>query len=158
MLRRTIVSAPGKVLITGGYLVLDPIYTGTVIATSARFYCVLTTQASIPANTIVVKSPQFLDALWTYDIRHASDQIQVEPSAGDRNKFVEIALRETFKVAQALVGVESVRNCLRDDSGAEMGLEVMIVGDNDFYSQRRSVRTRRVSSNPIHPLTIPLTT
>lgn len=153
MTRQTIISAPGKVLITGGYLVLDPIYTGTVIATSARFYCVLTSRASIPANKIVVKSPQFLDALWTYDIRQTSEQIQIEPSAGERNKFVEIALRETFKLAQELVGVESVRQCLSDQSGAETGLEVVIVGDNDFYSQRRSVRTHQAFSNPIHPLT-----
>jgi phosphomevalonate kinase len=139
MTRSTIVSAPGKVLITGGYLVLDPIYTGTVIATSARFYCVLTTQTSIPASKIVVKSPQFVDALWEYDIQEASDQIKVEPSASERNKFVEIALRETFKLAQALVGVETIRKCLKDQNGVEAGLEIVIVGDNDFYSQRRSV-------------------
>ena len=158
MTRRTIVSAPGKVLITGGYLVLDPIYTGTVIATSARFYCVLTTKASVPANKIVVKSPQFVGALWTYDIRHTSDQIQVDPSTGNRNKFVEIALRETFKLAQGLIGVESVQECLKDEHGAETGLEIVIVGDNDFYSQRRSVRTHQASSNLIHPLTILLAT
>ena len=36
--RETTVSAPGKVLIAGGYLVLDPAYTGLVLATNARFY------------------------------------------------------------------------------------------------------------------------
>lgn len=32
------VSAPGKVLITGGYLVLDQQYAGLVLASTARFY------------------------------------------------------------------------------------------------------------------------
>lgn len=32
------VSAPGKVLITGGYLVLDEQYSGLVLASTARFY------------------------------------------------------------------------------------------------------------------------
>ncbi|KAH9924492.1 uncharacterized protein B0H18DRAFT_1119836 [Fomitopsis serialis] len=33
----TVVYVPGKVLLTGGYLVLDPAYSG-VVSTSARFY------------------------------------------------------------------------------------------------------------------------
>lgn len=32
------VSAPGKVLITGGYLVLNQQYAGLVLASTARFY------------------------------------------------------------------------------------------------------------------------
>jgi phosphomevalonate kinase len=39
--RTTVVSAPGKVLVAGGYLVLEPQYRGLVIATSSRFYCVV---------------------------------------------------------------------------------------------------------------------
>lgn len=34
----SIVSAPGKVLLLGGYLVLDPDYFGLVVSVSARFY------------------------------------------------------------------------------------------------------------------------
>lgn len=32
------VSAPGKVLVTGGYLVLDERFSGVVLSTSARFH------------------------------------------------------------------------------------------------------------------------
>jgi phosphomevalonate kinase len=39
--RTTVVSSPGKVLVAGGYLVLEPQYRGLVIATSSRFYCVV---------------------------------------------------------------------------------------------------------------------
>lgn len=37
----TAVSAPGKVLLSGGYLVLDRDYTGTVIALDARIHVVV---------------------------------------------------------------------------------------------------------------------
>lgn len=58
-----VISAPGKVLIAGGYLVLDPAYTGVVASTSSRFYTAIT-----PGNTnrIVVRSPQFVNATWSY--------------------------------------------------------------------------------------------
>lgn len=59
-----IVSAPGKVLLAGGYLVLDPAYSGVVVSTSSRFYTVIS-----PGNAgqIVVRSPQFINATWTYN-------------------------------------------------------------------------------------------
>jgi len=37
----TVVSSPGKVLIAGGYLVLDQKFTGLVISASSRFYAVI---------------------------------------------------------------------------------------------------------------------
>lgn len=37
-LRPTCVSAPGKVLLVGGYLVLDEQYAGLVLSSTARFY------------------------------------------------------------------------------------------------------------------------
>lgn len=58
-----VISAPGKVLIAGGYLVLDPAYTGVVASTSSRFYTAITPGN---ANRIVVRSPQFLNATWSY--------------------------------------------------------------------------------------------
>lgn len=70
----TVVSAPGKVLIAGGYLVLDPTYPGVVVSTSSRFYAVVRSKG-LP-NTIVVRSPQFTQATWTYSVL---DGLQVEP-------------------------------------------------------------------------------
>lgn len=68
MVRTTVVSAPGKVLIAGGYLVLDPAYTGTVVSTSSRFYTVIQSQEILSKNTIRVRSPQFLEATWSYSV------------------------------------------------------------------------------------------
>lgn len=88
----TAVSAPGKVLLTGGYLVLDRAYTGTVLALDARIHVIVQQLSRTNSPTteqgdaesgeqaeqkngeadedcrIVVRSPQFLDAVWEYSI------------------------------------------------------------------------------------------
>jgi hypothetical protein len=105
----TAVSAPGKVLLTGGYLVLDRNYTGTVIALDARIHVIVqqlkrdprrgsgqlfTSPADIateavgeeeqdtgtddlvedyPEESIFVRSPQFLNAVWEYGVRRCDD-------------------------------------------------------------------------------------
>ena len=62
----TIVSAPGKVLIAGGYLVLDPAYSGVVVSTSSRFHTAIRDEPDLKPATIRVRSPQFVDATWLY--------------------------------------------------------------------------------------------
>lgn len=62
------ISAPGKVLIAGGYLVLDKDYSGLVFGLSARIHCISTPDPSASKpGTITVRSPQFLNAVWTYE-------------------------------------------------------------------------------------------
>lgn len=68
-------SAPGKVLLAGGYLVLDPKYSGLVFALSARIHSV-SRENSDPeavANTITVRSAQFLNSEWVYQITSTED-------------------------------------------------------------------------------------
>jgi phosphomevalonate kinase len=136
----TIVSAPGKVLLAGGYLVLDPAYSGLVIATSSRFYSIVRTGPSSldsPPN-IVVRSPQFEDAVWTYTAGcDDNSQIKVQPIDADsgRNKFVEIALQKTLSLIEAMNGEMKPSKFF---DGTKQ-LEIVIAGDNDFYSQRRAV-------------------
>lgn len=63
----TCASAGGKVLLAGGYLILDPKFSGVVISTSSRFYTVITDGAAHSNQPkITVRSPQFRDAIWTY--------------------------------------------------------------------------------------------
>jgi len=64
----TVVSAPGKVLIAGGYLVLDPLYSGVVVSTSSRFYTTIESARSPKPLTIRVRSPQFQEAIWSYSV------------------------------------------------------------------------------------------
>lgn len=101
----TALSAPGKVLLTGGYLVLDRAYTGTVFALDARIHVLVQqlrkghrrgpseasadakasvsgadAQASKPEkeeqeaeDIIVVRSPQFVDAVWEYGVQRCEN-------------------------------------------------------------------------------------
>jgi phosphomevalonate kinase len=72
----TAVSAPGKVLLAGGYLVLDRKYTGLVFGLSARINVVaqeISTSPGVQLSEIVVESPQFLQAQWRYGY-HLADE------------------------------------------------------------------------------------
>lgn len=174
MVHQTTASAPGKVLLTGGYLVLDPAYEGVVISTTARFYSVVR-NARFPNSglegekrrRVVVRSPQFKDAVWAYDLiilergssyslEDSRTHIQLLPrpelnpsTSPNKNKFVELALRETMKLVEAVVGVERIEDVFElDEYRDEGGLEIDIKGDNSFYSQRETVSVPCPSSSP----------
>ena len=66
------VSAPGKVLLAGGYLVLDRAYTGLVFGLDARIHVTvqpIRTRKGVAFSEIEVISPQFDDAVWEYGYR-----------------------------------------------------------------------------------------
>lgn len=134
----TIVSAPGKVLIAGGYLVLDPAYAGAVLSTNARFYtCVSDGSENVPV--IRVRSPQFQRAEWTYtcELPDASitDPVLVANTfrlvqCGEPNPFVALALLYSIQVAFEYLGLAKAREALSH------GLDIVVLGDNDYYSHR----------------------
>lgn len=68
-------SAPGKVLLAGGYLVLDRQHAGFVFGLDARISVVAaeirTSTEGVQLTEIVVDSPQFLEAQWRYGYRLA---------------------------------------------------------------------------------------
>ncbi|TFY59322.1 hypothetical protein EVG20_g7832 [Dentipellis fragilis] len=136
----TVVSAPGKVLLAGGYLVLDPAYSGVVVSTSSRFYTVVQPGAS---GQIRVRSPQFVDGLWTYAVAQEAGRVLVTPADNAKNKFVHLAIQKTFALAYELKGPEEFTQHL----GA--GLDITIAGDNDFYSQQDQVRPEGPGA-PLH--------
>ncbi|CAG8626518.1 504_t:CDS:2 [Paraglomus brasilianum] len=125
----TIVSAPGKVLIVGGYLVLDRSFNAVVISTDSRFYCMIK-DGQCP-NKVVVKSPQFEEAVWEYDVEDLESFNQ--KNQNNRNTFVRIAIKYTL-------GIISQR--IESSAFAEIisrGLEITILGSNDFYSLREQL-------------------
>lgn len=86
-----------------------------------------------------------LDLLLTSTAR---DRACVSPSASPaaaKNKFVQLALQRTLALALEARGAGALQNSL------SYGLDVTIVGDNDFYSQRAQVR--RIASTISLPLT-----
>ncbi|TBU31556.1 phosphomevalonate kinase [Dichomitus squalens] len=145
----TIVSSPGKVLMAGGYLVLDPAYSGIVVSTSSRFYTVIDTISELPAPgpiQIRVRSPQFLDATWLYFVEFdGPDVVRVEQVADNsasasatKNKFVHLALQRTLTLATELKSAGTLQNSLSH------GLDITIAGDNDFYSQRAQLSAQNL--------------
>ncbi len=77
----TAVSAPGKVLLAGGYLVLDRVYTGLVFGLSARIHVVAQDgngHSGGESSEIMVVSPQFREAQWRYGYRFAEPMGGVE--------------------------------------------------------------------------------
>ncbi|KAJ5558254.1 Phosphomevalonate kinase eukaryotic [Penicillium sp. DV-2018c] len=148
----TALSAPGKVLLTGGYLVLDRDYTGTVFALDARIHVIVQqlrkahrrgTSVSGPAgteassgsgttenkdeDTIVVRSPQFLEAVWEYGVERCGEGGGVkviQKGDGPRNPFVETSL------SFALTYISYVA-----DSKDFGSLSVTIMADSDYYSE-----------------------
>ncbi|KAF9460694.1 phosphomevalonate kinase [Collybia nuda] len=135
----TVVSSPGKVLITGGYLVLDPKYPGTVISTSSRFYTVVREAGPNDTNHIRVRSPQFLDATWEYIVTTEPDiAVKEDPANHSKNKFVQLALQNTIALSAEVVGPLAIQDAL------EKGLHITIVGDNDFYSQREKLASLKL--------------
>lgn len=141
--RATTVSAPGKVLVAGGYLVLDPAYTGLVLATSARFYTSVAAHESTSNMPVVrVRSPQFVDAEWSYAVQLSEDMTDSVDFAsalrlrvtGRANPFVAFALLYTLHISVELLGIDAFKDVLGG------GLDVVIAGDNDYYSHRRDGR------------------
>ncbi|PHH73678.1 hypothetical protein CDD80_3639 [Ophiocordyceps camponoti-rufipedis] len=126
------VSAPGKVLLTGGYLVLDRQHTGLVCGLSARINVVageITTGQGVQLSEMVVDSPQFVDAQWRYGYHLAAEgggievtQLQVG-SKISRNVFVETTL------SYVLTYVNHVWH------QAIGSARLIILADNDYYSQ-----------------------
>ncbi|EPS94393.1 hypothetical protein FOMPIDRAFT_62407, partial [Fomitopsis schrenkii] len=148
----TVISAPGKVLLAGGYLVLDPAYSGVVVSTGARFYTAVrdldeaTSLAAAQADRPVeirVRSPQFENATWVYSVGAdvECDRACVSlsaSSASSKNKFVHLALQRTLSLALEQHGAGALQNSL------SYGLDITIVGDNDFYSQRAQLEAKKL--------------
>lgn len=75
------VSAPGKVFLAGGYLVLDRAHTALVFGLDARIHVVvrpISTRNGVVLEQIEVTSPQFYDAVWEYGYRLKEDNAGVE--------------------------------------------------------------------------------
>lgn len=240
--KTTCISAPGKVLVAGGYLVLDQAYEGLVLATSSRFYTVVRDAAAAPTGShfgsgqststdlavegdvdgeqglearITVTAAQFpKGSSWSYivslhpsdtplqahdlppasptqasssssapstapdsgsrstaprlSIRQTTTSTSAETARTGRNKFIEVTLAKVLQLAwEAKLGLGKSANgangqtededekqgkksekewlrageeVLRDIRGQGKGLEVFVLADNDFYSQRESVR------------------
>ncbi|KIW64151.1 phosphomevalonate kinase [Phialophora macrospora] len=155
------VSAPGKVLFAGGFLVLDRQHTGLVFGLNARIHAIARrwpTDAATPnlsddrhiatTTTVEVESPQFRDARWLYRVRVGGRSAGDNVVAADAAVQVE-QVRDSQDAGFTASGNKFVETTLRYvlnyvarlvvPGGEECVLgrrvKVTILADHDYYSQ-----------------------
>ena len=154
-------SSPGKVLVAGGYLILERPHTGTVIGLDARFHSLVqlceAPAVALPQAAgglvIDVHSPQFSDHR-RYVFR-SDGESRLEPlplSEGAKipkpNRYVEVPLLYTLALLRALLGDGFVEATVTATRGAgwsckgTAGLEIVLAADNGFYSQTAELQAR----------------
>lgn len=147
------ISAPGKVLVAGGYLVLEHPNLGISVATSSRFYTTVQLQRldsktiSAPSNlTIVVESPQFYTT-YTYIYNPVTNKVVGVGTA--TNPFVEKCIDLTMAFIKEFKTKEGsdLQSLLKTFSGSHY-LRIVLQANNDFYSQIKEVPVGQIL-NPL---------
>ncbi|XP_027368051.1 phosphomevalonate kinase, peroxisomal isoform X2 [Abrus precatorius] len=154
-----VASAPGKVLMTGGYLILERPNAGLVLSTNARFYAIVK-----PLHHQI--KPDSWAWAWT-DVRLTSPQlsrealyklalknliIQTVSTSDTRNPFVEYAVQ--YSVAAAYATFDQNKKDLLHKLLLQ-GLDITILGCNDFYSYRNEIERRGLPLTPDSLATLP---
>ncbi|SMN22092.1 similar to Saccharomyces cerevisiae YMR220W ERG8 Phosphomevalonate kinase [Maudiozyma saulgeensis] len=120
-------SAPGKALLAGGYLVLDPKYESFVVALSARMHAVVSS-SQIPTNNreliVQVKSSQFNNNEWNYSVSKGQGFIPKEKD-GKSNPFIEYTISN---VCSYFFDIESFDN----------HITIEIYSDAEYHSTENS--------------------
>ena len=149
------VSAPGKVLLAGGYLILDREHSGTVLALDARFRtCVelvnFEEDAGSPTKALLIEvhSPQFRDVRrYAYDHGRLG-QVPFGGKTPSPNKYVEVPLLYCLTLLKEMQGEAFLEAAIARAQGASthtgglVGLRVTLAADNGFYSQAGELNAR----------------
>lgn len=120
-------SAPGKALIAGGYLVLDPRYKAFVVALSSRMHAVVrnkTPKKNEKGLQITINSSQFNEDQWTYAISKSNNYIPKERN-NLFNPFIEKALITVLNYYQP--DLENIKD-----------IEIDIYSDPGYHSQEHT--------------------
>ncbi|PSR89267.1 Phosphomevalonate kinase, partial [Actinidia chinensis var. chinensis] len=145
-----VASAPGKVLMTGGYLVLERPNAGIVLSTNARFYAIVKPlYEEIKPNScawtdVKLTSPQ-MSRETTYRLSLEHLTIQCASSSDSRNPFVEYAVQ--YAVAAACATFDKDKKDVLHKL-LLLGLDITILGCNDFYSYRNQIEARGLPLTP----------
>ena len=146
----TTVSAPGKALIAGGYLVLEYPNIGLTISSTSRFFttikCItLSSTGDRERNkrkndglVILVESPQF-HASYTYDFNYKTCALDQVGEKG--NDFVEKCLSLVLAFIKQTLGATEF-TCLFKSIAENGVLGIKLRADNDFYSQIKELQSR----------------
>jgi phosphomevalonate kinase len=134
-------SASGKVLVTGGYVILEEEAGGLVLSVSSRFHASVVTlprQTQVQQQSlevpVLVFTPQRTHRESVYSLHLPGDDSEaaaVGLSAvhlEEKNKFVELALKHSLTVISTLMPND------RFVSLCQPGLAIYLAGDHQFYS------------------------
>ncbi|CAI9105235.1 OLC1v1004117C1 [Oldenlandia corymbosa var. corymbosa] len=144
-----VASAPGKVLMTGGYLVLERPNAGIVLSTNARFYAVVKPlYGEIKPESwawawtdVKLTSPQMSrETLYKLSLKHLT--LQPTSSSDSGNPFVEHAVQYAVAAALAKFDKNKIHKLLLQ------GLDITILGCNEFYSYRNQIEMRGLPLTP----------
>ncbi|XP_059656915.1 phosphomevalonate kinase, peroxisomal isoform X1 [Cornus florida] len=147
-----VASAPGKVLMTGGYLILERPKAGIVLSTNARFYAVVKPlyEEMKPDSwawvwtDVKLTSPQMLrETLYKMSLKDLT--LQSVSSSESGNPFVEYAVQYAVAAAHATFD-ENKKDALH--KLLLQGLDITILGCNDFYSYRNQIEARKLPLTP----------
>ncbi|QPG73589.1 hypothetical protein FOA43_000901 [Brettanomyces nanus] len=124
----TVFSSPGKALLAGGYLVLDPDYEAFVVALSARMHAAVTSLKTLGEDDITkitVNSPQFKQGVWAYslDITRLPD-LNITEENGRKNPFVKSTIL-------------TVLSYLKPSTNYE--ISITIFSDSGYHTQADSI-------------------
>ncbi|ODV87173.1 hypothetical protein CANARDRAFT_5727 [[Candida] arabinofermentans NRRL YB-2248] len=130
-------SAPGKALLAGGYLVLDPQYRSLVIALSSRMYAHASVRNSNDgALTITVSSPQFKDGQWSYKINYSDDTdtaaVNMVEVNGRSNPFIESTINTILTYLKYPV--------------QQYDIQITMFSDKEYHSQANTT-SKKVNDN-----------
>ncbi|XP_027068564.2 phosphomevalonate kinase, peroxisomal-like isoform X2 [Coffea arabica] len=147
-----IASAPGKVLMTGGYLILERPNAGIVLSTNARFYAIVKPlyEEIKPESwawawtDVKLTSPQMSrETIYKLSLKHLT--LQPVSSSASRNPFVEHAVQYAVAAAHAKLGkdkTDALQKILLQ------GLDITILGCNEFYSYRNQIELQGLPLTP----------
>uniref|UniRef100_A0A6N2JYT4 phosphomevalonate kinase n=1 Tax=Salix viminalis TaxID=40686 RepID=A0A6N2JYT4_SALVM len=156
-----VASAPGKVLMTGGYLILERPNAGVVLSTNARFYAI------VKPLYDEIKHDSWA-WVWT-DVKLTSPQLSRESmyKLSLKNLMLQcvssrqvllwiISMNQgTLVLEQAVPYVIAAALALFDKDKTDalnklllQGLDITILGCNDFYSYRNQIEARGLPLTP----------
>jgi len=147
------VSAPGKALIAGGYLVLESPNVGIVIGASSRFYTTIqltsldnnlqlssSSSSSCTVLNILVDSPQFhTKFMYKYNI----DSNTLELISENSNEFVEKCLSLVLSFCREFLKYDKFKQDIIDNYNNKQ-LCIKLCADNDFYSQIKELQKKKL--------------
>uniref|UniRef100_A0A1D1XP46 phosphomevalonate kinase n=1 Tax=Anthurium amnicola TaxID=1678845 RepID=A0A1D1XP46_9ARAE len=151
-----VASAPGKVLLTGGYLILERPNAGLILSTTARFYAIVKPlyEEINPESwawswtDVQLTSPQ-LSRVATYKLSLQNATLQCTSSRDATNPFVEQAVQYAVAAAKVMHIEKDKKDALNNQ--LLQGLDITILGCNDFYSYRNQIEARGL---PLMPETL----